>query len=366
MRGLKLKKVQDASLKGKKILLRVGFNVSLKDGNVREKFKIQAAKDTIDYILSQDNVKLALVTHLGRPGGKFNEKFSLKQIVDDIEKILGINIEFIKDCVGDEVRQKLECLENGKLLLLENVRFYPGEASNDKKFAEKLAENFDVFVNDSFSVCHRNQASVTGVAGFLSSFAGIRLQKEVKNLEKVKNNPERPAIAAIGGAKIETKLPLIRSFEKSYNYVLTGGKIASEAMDRKMKFSNKVILALDFAEDKRDIGEKTIAKFEEIISRAKTIVWNGPMGEFEVPPFDKGTKKILEAIIESGAFSVVGGGESVQVLEENNLLDKISFVSTGGGAMLEYLSGEKMPGLEVLADSGNASDISYNSLNVSN
>lgn len=348
MRNLKLRKIQSANLGGKKVLLRVGFNVLLKDGDVREKFKIKAAKDTIEYILSRNNVKLALITHLGRPEGKFNQEFSLRQIIDDAEKILGISIDFAEDCIGDEVKQKLKYLEKGKVLLLENVRFNPGEKSNSQEFIKKLAENFNVYINDAFDVCHRNQASVAGVAKILPSFAGFRIQKEVENLKKVSNNPERPAVAVIGGAKLETKLPLIKSFEKNYDYVLVGGKIAMEATNRKMKFSNKVILASDFARDKRDIGKKTIAEFKKIILQAKTIIWNGPMGEFEISPFDNGTKEIIKAIIESDAFSMAGGGESVQVLEENGWLEKISFVSTGGGAMLEYLSGEKMPGLEVL------------------
>jgi len=347
---MNLRKIQNADLENKRVLLRAGFNVEIENGDVKEKFKIAAVKNTVEYILSQKNTKLVLIAHLGRPEGGFDEKFSLRQIVDDIEKILKRKIKFVEDCVGGKVKQGLGNLKEGEILLLENVRFYKEEENNEKEFSEKLAENFDVYANDAFSVCHRDQASVTGVAKILPSFAGIRLQEEIKNLKKVKDNPDHPAMAVIGGAKIKTKLPLIRSFEKNYDYVLAGGKVSIEATDKNMKFSNKVILAFDFAKNKKDIGEKTIIKFKEIISQAKTVVWNGPLGEFEKPPFDKGTKKIIEAIIESGAFSVAGGGESVQMLEENGWLEKISFVSTGGGAMLEYLSGGEMPGLEVLVD----------------
>jgi len=347
---MQLKKIQNADLKNKRVLLRAGFNVEIENGNVKEKFKIAAAKNTVEYILSQENTKLALVSHLGRPEGKFNQGFSLRQITDDIGKILKRKVKFAEDCVGEKVKQELENLNQGEILLLENVRFHKEEEDNEKEFAERLAENFDVYVSDAFGVCHRDQASVTGVAEILPSFAGIRLQEEIKNLKKVKDNPEHPAAAVIGGAKIKTKLPLIRSFEKSYDYVLAGGKVSIEAADKNMKFGEKVILAFDFAKDKKDIGEKTIAQFKKIISQAKTVVWNGPMGEFEKHPFDKGTKEIIKAIMESGAFSVAGGGESVQALEENGWLEKISFVSTGGGAMLEYLSGGQMPGLEVLAN----------------
>ncbi len=345
---MEIKKIQEVDLKNKAVLLRVDFNVEIENGSAKEQFKILAAKKTVKYILSQEGARLALITHLGRPEGKKNQDFSLRQITGGLEEILGVKIKFVEDCVGDKVKQALNNLEQGEILLLENVRFYKEEENNDREFAEKLAENFDIFVNDAFSVCHRDQASVTGIAKVLPGLAGFRLQEEIEKLKKVKENPEHPAVAVIGGAKIETKLPLIRSFEKNYDYVLAGGKVSIEATDRNLKFSDNVILAFDLIENGKDIGEKTAAKFKEIILQAKTVVWNGPMGKFEQPPFDKGTKEIIEAIIASGAFSVAGGGESIQVLEENGWLEKISFVSTGGGAMLEYLSGGRMPGLEVL------------------
>ncbi|HCO99663.1 MAG TPA: hypothetical protein DIT56_03590, partial [Candidatus Moranbacteria bacterium] len=230
----------------------------------------------------------------------------------------------------------------------ENVRFYEGEEKNDVEFSKKLAENFDVYINDAFSVCHRNQASVTGITAHIESYAGLRLQEEIKNLNRVIHEPESPATAIIGGAKIETKLPLINNFEKAYSHILVGGKIANEAIDQNLAFSPKVILPFDFAKDRFDIGPKTIRRFKEIIAQSKVIVWNGPMGKFEEQPYDIGTREILDAIVESDAFTLIGGGESVQVLEENNLMNKISFVSTGGGAMLEYLSGNQMPGIEAL------------------
>jgi phosphoglycerate kinase len=241
-------------------------------------------------------------------------------------------------------------MEPGEVLLLENVRFYEGEEKNDEEFSKKLAENFDIFINDAFSVCHRDQSSVTGVAKILPSFAGFWLQKEIENLDKIKSNPERPAVAIIGGAKIETKLPMIKSFEKIYDNILVGGKIANEAIDENIQFSEKVMLPTDFSGDRMDIGEETIQKFVEIIKNAKTIVWNGPMGKFEESPYDLATKEVLKAVIGSGAYTLLGGGESVEILEKENAMEKISFVSTGGGAMLEYLSGNPMPGIEALND----------------
>lgn len=360
-----LRRIQDADLKNKKVLLRVDFNVAVENENAKEKYKIFASKETIDYILSQEGVKLALVGHLGRPtslkncllGGELlvnhpeisiDSEFSLKQLADDAENILGIEVKFVEDCIGEKVAAAQVCQYRGEVLLLENVRFYCNDEKNDPEFSQKLAKNFDVFVNDAFSVCHRNQASVTGAAKILPSYAGFWVAKEIENLEKVKKNPLAPAVAIIGGAKIETKLPLINELEKKYDYILVGGKIANEAIDQELKFSEKVILPIDFAENRFDIGPETIEKFCEIIKIAKTIVWNGPLGKFEEKPFDFGTNAILDAVLGSDAFTLIGGGETVELLEKKKLLDKVSFVSTGGGAMLEYLSGNPMPGIEVL------------------
>jgi len=345
---MNLNKIQDADLKNKRVLMRVDFNVELKDGDVREKFKIAVVKETINYICSQERAKVAIITHLGRPDGKKVPEFSVSQIVDDLEKILDRKIKFVDDCVGKKVQDGFYDLPAGEIVLLENVRFYEGEEKNDVEFAKQLAENFDVFINDAFSVCHRDQASVTGIAKILPSYAGFRLQKELENLSKIMTAPEKPSVAIIGGAKIETKLPLIEKFQKTYDIILLGGRIANEAVDKDMQFPDNVFLPTDFAKDRLDIGPKTIGDYKKIISTAKTIVWNGPMGKFEEAPYDTGTKEVLNAVIGSGSFSVMGGGESVQLLEETNSMEKISFVSTGGGAMLEFLSGDKLPGVEAL------------------
>jgi len=345
-----IRKIQEGVFLNKKILVRADFNVAIADGNVKEKFKLEACKKSVDFLSAQPGAKIALMSHLGRPDGKVNAEFSLEQIKDELEAILNKKIIFLADCVGDGVKMALEDLKEGEIILLENVRFHDGDEKNDSAFAEKLAENFDVFVNDAFSVCHRDQASVTGVTKYIKSYAGLWLQEELKNLNRVIHEPENPSTAIIGGAKIETKLPLIKRFEETYSHILVGGRIANEAMDQNITFSSKVILPIDFAGDRLDIGPKTIKRFKEIIAQSKVIVWNGPMGKFEESPYDIGTREILDAVVESDAFTLIGGGESVQVLEENNLMKKISFVSTGGGAMLEYLSGNVMPGIEALRE----------------
>lgn len=355
---MEIKKIQDAEVENKKVILRVGLDVSVENGSVKEKFKIEAIKKSVDYLMERKG-KIALMTWLGRPGGEKNPKYSLEQIKSDVENILGYKVKFISDCIGEEVKKGIDELKKDEIALLENVRFYSGEGDvesgkeYDAEFAKKLAENFDIFVNDAFSQDHRNQASIVGITKFIPSYAGILLQKELEELDKVKNNFDHPAVAIIGGAKIETKLPVIKFFEEKYDYVLVGGKIANEALDQKISFSEKVILPEDFEGEngeRFDIGPKTREKFSAIIKSAKTIVWNGPVGKFEEEAYAKGTQTVFEAVIQSGAYSLVGGGETLEILEKNNAMDKISFVSTGGGAMLEYLGGGKMPGVEVLRD----------------
>lgn len=341
-----IKRIQDMDLQGKRVLLRVDFNVAVNEGKVKESFKIAAAKETLDYLLNK-NCQVAMISHFGRPDGVANSEFSLQQIVSDAKEILATNLEFVSDCVGEKVSIAMDNLQGGALLL-ENVRFYSGDESNDSEFAKLLAKNFDIFVNDAFSVSHRNQASVTGVAKILPSCAGFRLLEEIHEMTFIKDHPVHPAVAIIGGAKIETKLPVIKFFEEKYDYVLVGGKIANEALDQKIKFSDKVILPIDFAGDHLDIGPKTVEKFKAIIATAKMIVWNGPTGKFEDEKYAKSSNEILQAVIDSGAFVLVGGGETIEILEKNNALDAISFVSTGGGAMLDYLVGVPMLGIEAL------------------
>jgi len=249
-------------------------------------------------------------------------------------------------CVSDDL-VKGGFYSLGERLL--QMRFYEGEEKNDEEFAKKLAEPFDMYVNEAFSVCHRSHASVDAITRHLPSFAGLRLMEEIQELDNVRLSPEHPAVAIIGGAKIETKLPLIKALEKNFDAILVGGKVANEAIDQNIPFSDKVLLPKDFDSAMRlDIGPQTIGYFTQIICQAKTVIWNGPMGKFEEKPYDMGTNAILHALLESEAYVVIGGGESLAVLEKADVIDKVSFVSSGGGAMLEYLSDKALPGLIAL------------------
>lgn len=344
-----LKSIKEANFENANVLVRVDFNVELNNvGEVQEHFRFDIVKKTIDFIASFPGVKIALLTHLGRPEGKDTE-YSVEKLMPVIKRVLGREVLFVPDCIGEQVPSALTHLRENEILLLENVRFYTEEEENDMGFAQKLASPFSVFVNEAFSVCHRSHASVVGVTNFIPAYAGFRLIEEIETLDHIMTEPEHPAIAVIGGAKIETKLPLIQAFEKSFDAVLVGGKIANEALDQKIVFSEKVLLPKDFESPMRlDIGATTIGFYIQMIKIAKTIVWNGPMGKFEEKPYDIGTNAILNAILESSAYVVIGGGESLAVLEKAGALSKIGFVSSGGGAMLEYLGGSALPGIEVL------------------
>jgi len=351
---MKIKKIQDADLEEKKVILRVDFNVSIENGHVKESFKIEAAKESLAYLMKKKSC-IALVSYFGRPEGKFDPKLSMGQLKEDVQRILGVNIRFIDDCIGPKVAEGMESLAEDEILMLENVRFYPGEDENDDELAKKIAEPFDVFINDAFSQSHRDQASITGITKFLPSFAGFRLQKEILEMERIKKDFSRPAVAIIGGAKIETKLPVINFFEKIYDHILVGGKIANEAIDEKIIFSDKIILPVDYVDDRMDIGPKTRERFIELIKNAKTVVWNGPLGKFEEEKYSHGSGEIMKAILEAKSSSpenfpyvLIGGGETLELVEKMEAFGKIDFISTGGGAMLDFLGGAEMPGIETL------------------
>lgn len=346
---MQLRSIEGVNFENTHVLVTVCFNVELtNDGKVTERFRFEIVKKTIDFILAFPGAKVALLTHFGRPKGR-DMSLSVSQILSEVETALGHKIVFVPDCIGDGVEKGLEKLLPGEILLLENVRFHPEEEGNDPHFAQELARPFTIFVNEAFAVCHRTHASIVGLPKVLPAYAGFRVIEEIEKLDQVLQSPKHPAIALIGGAKIETKLPLIRVFEEKYDRVLVGGRVANEAIDEQISFSEKVVLPMDFESSNRlDIGPVTVARYIHIIKEAKTIVWNGPMGMFEEKPYDIGTKAVLQAILESQALSVVGGGESLALLEEENVMDKISFVSSGGGAMLEYLSGNILPGLTPL------------------
>lgn len=339
----------------KRVLMRVDYNTGLisekKDGTFTEEYKIKSAKDSVDYILSKRGAKLALLSHFGEPEEK-QDDFSFKNLYRSFGKILGREIVFIDDCVGEKVKEGLDNLEESQILMLENVRFHKEEALNDKKFAGFLASGFDVYVNEAFGVSHRNHSSVALITEFLPSFAGFNFQKEVEELGKIRFNFKRPAIAIIGGAKIETKMPVIQFFSENYDNVLLGGKVGAEAVKNNFFPNSNVVLPEDEMGDGLDIGPKTAEKFAEYIKNGSTIVWNGPLGCFEKPPFDEGTLEVLKAVIKNKkAYKVAGGGETLQLLEQYNLNSKFNFVSTGGGAMLDFLAQGTLPGIEALISS---------------
>ncbi len=346
-----LKALAQGDFRNKKILVRVDYNVELQDvKNVQEHFRFQVVAKTLRFLGEQEGARIALLTHFGRPkAGTFDAASSTENLVASVASATGKEVIFVPDCTGEVVLRAFAEQKPGQLLLLENVRFKKGEEEGDIELAKDLARPFDVFVNEAFSVCHRAHASVTLIPKFLPSFAGFRLLEEIETLDRARQHPAHPAIAIIGGAKIETKLPLIQALEPNYDCILVGGKIANEAVDQKITFSEKVLLPLDFnAPERLDIGAQTIAYFCKIIQTARTIVWNGPLGKFEEKPYNLGTDAILHAIIDTEASVIIGGGESLSMLEAAGAMSKIGFVSSGGGAMLEYMSGAELPGIMAL------------------
>jgi len=382
-----MKSVKSTDIKNKKVFLRVDFNVDLDEkGNILSDFRIKAVIPTIQFLLSADVGKIIIASHLGKPKGK-DEKLSLKSIAEYLGKLLNQPVVFVDDCIGEKVKLEIEKSPLQSIIVLENLRFYEGEESNNIDFAKELANLADIFVNDAFGVCHRENASIVAITNFLPSYAGLLLEKEIENLDKFNNNFEKPLVLILGGAKISTKLPLINKFLDKADKILLGGGLVntilkangkeigqsifeSELLKEAQKLNaENIIMPNDFLIGKSlddnqaravlagnvnindwilDIGPETLNNFVKIISNAKTIVWNGPVGYSENPVFRQGTNKIIEAIVSSQVFSVVGGGETLLALEQAKVLEKISFVSTGGGAMLSYLSGEEMPGLKYL------------------
>jgi len=382
-----MKSVELADVKNKNIFLRVDFNIDLDEkGNILSDFRIKAVIPTIQFLLSAGAAKIIIASHLGKPKGR-DEKLSLKLIAEYLGKLLNQPVVFINDCIGERVKKEVADAPVGSIIILENLRFYEGEEKNDDGFAEQLAGLADVFVNDAFGVCHRENASVAAITRFLPSYAGLLLKKEIENLNKVKDNFEKPLVLILGGAKISTKLPLINNFLSKADKILLGGGLANTVLKSRGKEIGKsifepellteaqklnaenIVMPRDFLignslEDGQarvtlaenitindwilDIGPNALEDFSSIIGQAKTIIWNGPVGYLENPVFSQGTNKIIEVIAKSQAFSVVGGGETLLALEKNKNFDKMRFVSTGGGAMLSYLSGEEMPGLKYL------------------
>ncbi len=389
-----LNTIRDADLTGKRVLIRVDFNVPLKDGVVKDDTRIRAALPTIEYILSQKGASLVVMSHFGRPKGKKNPEFSMAPIGKRFAELLGKPVKVAPDVIGPEVEKEVKTLKPGEVLLLENVRFYPDEEANNPEYAKALASYGDVYVNDAFGTAHRAHASTEGVAHFLPAYAGFLIEKEVKFMAPLLENPEHPFVAIIGGAKVSSKIGVLQSLLKTCDTMVIGGGMAytfltvqghkvgkslveSDYLDTARDFLKaaaekkvNVILPVDhiaaeaFDENAApvavdgidipdnlmgmDVGPKTIALIKDAVSKAKSVVWNGPLGVFEFDSFAKGTLEIAKAVAGCKGTTVVGGGDSVAAVNKFGLADKLSHVSTGGGASLEFLQGLPLPGIVAL------------------
>ncbi|MGE5041683.1 MAG: phosphoglycerate kinase [Candidatus Levyibacteriota bacterium] len=335
------------SFENKKALVRVDTDVDLQGEVISDDTRLASSLETVRYILDHQGT-VVILGHLGRPDGKENPEFTLLPIAKwYAQKFNGVTEE---TKLGDFNGWKI----TDHMFVVENLRFFPEEEEKGEEFVKKLAALGDVYVNEAFAVSHRDHASISGIPTILPSYAGFHLQEETATLSKILENPERPLVVVIGGAKIETKLPMVETMHKIADYVLVGGQIAEQdkilmgVQEEKQGDHKCVVLVADNTEDGLDITPKDTENFIQIFMLAKTIVWNGPVGKMGNPETEANTLKIAEAIANSGAYTVVGGGDSLTLLKQHNMLDRFSFVSTGGGAMLEFLSGKDLPGIKVL------------------
>jgi phosphoglycerate kinase len=396
-----MKTIDDLNFKGKKALIRVDFNVPLDDDfNITDDNRIQGALPTIKKIL-KDGGSVILMSHLGRPKDGPTDKYSLKHIVDYLSKVLGVDVQFADDCIGEQAVEKAKNLEPGQVLLLENLRFHKEEEKGDRDFAKKLADLGDVYVNDAFGTAHRAHASTAIIAEFFpdNKYFGYLMAKEIENAEKVMNKPERPFTAMMGGAKVSDKLELIEALlDKVDNLIIGGGMAYTFVKARggeigkslveldKLDLANELVKKADengvnlvlptdaqiadrFANDAEvydgpndeipadkqglDIGPESSQHFKDVIMASNTLLWNGPMGVFEMDTFAKGTKAVADAVVaatERGAFSLIGGGDSAAAVSKFGMTEHVSYVSTGGGALLEYMEGKTLPGVKAILD----------------
>ena len=388
------------SFQGKKVLIRVDFNVPLNKETleITDDKRIRAALPTLNYILNQGG-SLIIMSHLGRPKDGPEDKFSLRHIVKGLENNLNRSIQFANDCIGFEAVEKAKNLKTGEVLLLENVRFYKEETNGDLSFSEKLAKLGDCYVNDAFGTAHRAHASTTQIASFFPNdkMAGFLIKAEIESAKKVMENTERPFTAIVGGAKVSDKVLIVENLLKIADHIIIGGGMAytffkatggeignslceedrletcREILEKAKSKGVQIHLPIDsiiadkFAEDAAtqlcdsnaippgwmglDIGEKSISDFKDVLLKSKTILWNGPMGVFEMTPFSIGTKSVAESVAEAtknGAYSLIGGGDSAAAVQKFDFADQVSYVSTGGGALLEYFEGKELPGIAAI------------------
>lgn len=394
---LNKKSVTDIDVSGKKVLVRCDFNVPIKDGVVTDDNRIVGALPTIRYLLEK-NAKVILCSHLGRPKGEFNMKYSLSPVAKKLSEYLGVPVVLAKDVVGEDAVSKAENLKNGEVLLLENVRFHAEEEKNDPEFSKKLASLAGIYVNDAFGTAHRAHASTAGVADYLPAVCGFLIQKEIEIMGKALDDPDRPFVAILGGAKVADKLKVIDNLLNKVDTLIIGGGMAYTFLASQGKNIGKslfdaekveycrnmlalakekgvdLLLPVDTVVGKAfpdpidgevevhtvhadsiareemglDIGDETRKLFADAIKGAKTVVWNGPMGVFENPTLAKGTIAVAKALAESGAITIVGGGDSAAAVEQLGFADRITHISTGGGASLEFLEGLELPGIACL------------------
>lgn len=386
------KTIEDIDVRGKKVLVRVDYNVPIKDGVVTDDTRIRASLPTLNYLLDH-GAAVILFSHLGRPKEGPDPKYSMKPVAQHLSQILNKPVAFAEDCVGPVAEAAAKALKPGEILVLENTRFYPGETKNDPEIARQMASLADIYVNDAFGSAHRAHASTEGVARYLPAVAGYLMEKEIRYLGQAIENPKRPFIAILGGAKISDKIGVIRNLLQKADQILIGGGMANtffkaqgypmgdslvedEALDTarellnlggtKLRLPVDVVIANRFdneAESKvmpmgpipdgwrvLDIGPETVAAFSKALQHAGTVVWNGPMGVFEFEKFAQGTFGIARAVAECGAVTIIGGGDSVAAINAAGLAEKITHISTGGGASLEMLEGLVLPGLAALLD----------------
>ena len=391
------KTVKDIEVKGKRALVRCDFNVPLKDGVITDDIRIVSALPTIRYLI-EGGAKVILMSHLGRPDGEPKKEFTLAPVAERLSQLLGTEVKFVSSdtVVDDKVKEAAAALENGQVMLLENVRFRKEETKNGADFAKELAQLGDFFVNDAFGTAHRAHASTAGVADYLPAVSGFLIEKEVEFLGNAVENPKRPFVAIMGGAKVGDKIPVIENLLKKVDTLIIGGgmaytffksqgleigtsildrdnvELAAELLKKAEAAGVKMLLPVDcvcgkeFKNDTEyavyskdnipadmmglDIGPKTAELYRQAASDAATVVWNGPMGVFEMPNFAKGTKAVAEALAESDAVTIIGGGDSAAAVEQFGLADKMTHISTGGGASLEFLEGKTLPGIAVIED----------------